>query len=192
MDVTVPEPAIWFFRSDTKSKSKLGGLPNLPPTLSWPRRRYSVALIASGLVNTGKCTDNVEARKLAETLEEKCNKDISGALLPPLHFIGQIDLSELPELPLEPGGPTLPKSGGLFFFANIQLDAVDSEYFPDHWMEIEYDLSCDTRVLYTDAFGPKREAPVGLPAIADPNEPFSMIEDPRATRPGARAKLQFH
>jgi uncharacterized protein YwqG len=39
----------------------------------------------------------------------------------PLHFLAQIDLSRLPSTPLNgaPNAPTLPKSGVLFFFADM-------------------------------------------------------------------------
>ncbi len=63
--------------------------------------------------------------------------------LPPLHFLGQIDLSELPALPLEPGGPTLPNTGYLFFFANLSLDTPDDGLC---WLETEEDAGAETRV----------------------------------------------
>src|ERR1051326_6856752 len=39
----------------------------------------------------------------------------------PLHFLAQIDLSRLPRTPLDgsPNGPALPRSGMLFFFADM-------------------------------------------------------------------------
>lgn len=86
--------------------------------------------------------------------------------LPPLHFLGQIDLSELPALPLEPGGPTLPTTGYLFFFANLSLDTPDDGLFDGSWMETEEDAGAETRVIYAREAGHERQPPKGLPPLA--------------------------
>jgi uncharacterized protein YwqG len=113
-------PAIWFRRQlGIKSLSKLGGLPNLPPSVEWPRQ---------GQTGT------------------------------PLHFLAQVDLSQLPTTPLENTrrGPALPKSGLLFFFA----DMIEEMLWGDNGGPF-----ATTRVIFTDRGGAEREPPGDIPDI---------------------------
>lgn len=104
------EPGIWLRRTPSMNTlNRLGGLPDLPSDLEWPRN-------GEGL---------------------------------PLHFLAQLNLSELPSTPLKPGGPALPSTGMLYFFAFLDEELIWS------------DDPRSTRVLYsaTPAF-----APCALPA----------------------------
>jgi uncharacterized protein YwqG len=71
----------------------------------------------------------------------------------PLHFMAQIDCSELPRT-----GTALPSSGVLFFFSNND-DAADWMTHPaDHYRRVLYvpDVAADT---------PERQPPTGLPRM---------------------------
>jgi uncharacterized protein YwqG len=87
--------------------------------------------------------------------------------LSPLHFLGQIDLSELPALPLMTGGPTLPKTGYLFFFSTLRPNEAKDDIFGGrYWMEFPGgDTGSETRVIYARVAGPEREPPKGLPPL---------------------------
>jgi uncharacterized protein YwqG/Lon protease-like protein len=76
----------------------------------------------------------------------------------PLHFLAQVDLSHLPATPLEdvPGAPRLPKSGLLFFFADMEEEMV--------WDDNGGPLA-NTRVIFASHAGPERSPPDGLPSI---------------------------
>lgn len=73
----------------------------------------------------------------------------------PLHFLAQVDLSELPSTPLSPGGPQLPNQGMLFFFADLDEEML--------W-DADDPTDC-TRVLYSRAAGGPSEVPANLPHI---------------------------
>src|SRR5262245_6286164 len=101
-----------------RGRSKLGGLPNLPPGIEWPHGREHFGFKRGSI---------------------------------PLHFMAQIDCSELPHV-----DTALPRSGMLFFFANID-DAAD-------WMEHPADDY--RRVIYgpqVAADQPVRPPPPGIP-----------------------------
>jgi uncharacterized protein YwqG len=76
----------------------------------------------------------------------------------PLHFLAQIDLSQLPPTPL--GGSslplTLPKGGLLFFFA----DMVEEMLWGDNGGPF-----ATTRVVFTNQSGPERSPPDDTPEI---------------------------
>jgi Domain of unknown function (DUF1963) len=76
----------------------------------------------------------------------------------PLHFLAQIDLSQLPSTPLDraPNAPTFPKSGVLFFFA----DMVEEMLWNDNGGPF-----VPTRVIFASQAGPKRTPPDGMPEI---------------------------
>lgn len=156
------EPAIWFSRTTDNSWSKLGGLPNLPRSISWPRRKMTNKRIIEVLLEVPKISKKLLF--LASVITPILNL-ASYRVRPSMHFIGQIDLSELPETPLEENGPSLPKKGFLFFFANVQMDSVDDFLFSDHWMEWEEDHGIDTRVIYSRFSGAERKPPKDLPAL---------------------------
>src|SRR5262249_2853470 len=67
----------------------------------------------------------------------------------PLHFLAQIDLSQLPPTPLEgaPSVQTLPKSGQLFFFADMVEEML--------WGENGGPFAT-TRVIHADSIGTER------------------------------------
>jgi uncharacterized protein YwqG len=101
-------------------RSKLGGLPNLPPDIEWPCGHEHFGLKRGRI---------------------------------PLHFMAQIDCSELPR-----GQTGLPASGLLYVFANID-DAAD-------WME--HDPDDYRRVIYAPRVAPDqpvRQPPPDLPQI---------------------------
>jgi len=81
----------------------------------------------------------------------------------PLHFLAQIDLSQLPSTPLDgaPKGPRLPKTGYLFFFADMVEEML--------WGENGGPLAT-TRVIYTRRTGPERSPPDDTPDIGHPSE----------------------
>lgn len=74
----------------------------------------------------------------------------------PLHFLAQIDLSRLPSTPLDAAGPTLPKRGMLFFFA----DMVEEMLWGDNGGPF-----ATPRVIFADQGGPERSAPDDIPEI---------------------------
>jgi uncharacterized protein YwqG len=76
----------------------------------------------------------------------------------PLHFLAQIDLSRLPSTPLDGAlnAPTLPKSGVLFFFA----DMVEEMLWNDNGGPF-----ATTRVIFANQAGPERTPPDGMPEI---------------------------
>lgn len=114
------EPAIWLRRiAKPVSSSKLGGLPNLPEGVEWPRQ---------GVCGT------------------------------PLHFLAQIDLAHLPQTPLAPKLPALPRQGVLFFFADMEEEML--------WGFDERGTHHDaTRVIYAATSGALRQPPANLPLI---------------------------
>jgi hypothetical protein len=117
----VCRPAIWLQRCDhTDSHSKLGGLPELPPTIPWPRQ---------GKVKT------------------------------PLHFLAQIDLASLPAMPLNPGGPTLPSRGLLYFFGDVEEEMLWEDEFE---RGTPYDC---TRVIFSESGGTRATPPEDIPQI---------------------------
>jgi hypothetical protein len=156
------EPAIWLYRTTKQRRSKLGGLPNLPPWISWPRRKLTPEGVAAEFIGLGW---SERASHLMAKVITPLGNVIYRKSRPPLHFVGQIDLSELPPLPLESGGPTLPTKGYLFFFANLSEDVPEDSLFSDNWTEHEEDDGSETRVIYARAAGPEREAPEGLPPL---------------------------
>jgi uncharacterized protein YwqG len=76
----------------------------------------------------------------------------------PLHFLAQVDLSRLPSTPLSgaPGAPTLPKSGLLFFFA----DMVEEMLWNDNGGPF-----VTTRVIFADQGGSECSPPDDIPEI---------------------------
>jgi hypothetical protein len=76
----------------------------------------------------------------------------------PLHFLAQIDLSRLPSTPLDgsSNGPALPRSGVLFFFA----DMVEEMLWGDDGGPF-----ATTRVVFADQAGPERTPPDDIPEI---------------------------
>jgi hypothetical protein len=76
----------------------------------------------------------------------------------PLHFLAQIDLSHLPSMPLEntPHGPAFPKSGLLFFFADMVEEML--------WGE-DGGPFATTRVIFADRGGAEREPPNDMPEV---------------------------
>ena len=124
-DLDEPTLAIWFRRHPGHaSSSRLGGLPNLPSDIDWPRQRQSGA---------------------------------------PLHFLGQVDLSHLPTTPLGDvrNAPILPKTGFLFFFA----DMVEEMLWNDNGGAL-----ANTRVIFAHHAGPERSPPEDTPDIGHPFE----------------------
>jgi uncharacterized protein YwqG/Lon protease-like protein len=79
----------------------------------------------------------------------------------PLHFLAQIDLSHLPATPLESvqGAPCLPRSGLLFFFA----DMVEEMLWGDNGGAL-----ANTRVIFASHPGPERSPPEDIPSIGHP------------------------
>jgi hypothetical protein len=76
----------------------------------------------------------------------------------PLHFLAQVDLSRLPSTPLNgaSNAPTLPKSGLLFFFA----DMVEEMLWNDNGGPF-----ATTRVIFADQTGSERAPPHDLPEV---------------------------
>jgi len=76
----------------------------------------------------------------------------------PLHFLAQVDLSRLPSTPLRgvSDAPALPKSGLLFFFA----DMVEEMLWEDNGGPL-----ATTRVIFADHAGPERKPPDNIPEI---------------------------
>jgi hypothetical protein len=76
----------------------------------------------------------------------------------PLHFLTQIDLSQLPRTPLEsaPHAPVFPRSGILFFFADMVEEML--------WDENGGPFAT-TRVIFGDGAGIEREPPSDMPEI---------------------------
>jgi hypothetical protein len=75
----------------------------------------------------------------------------------PLHFLAQIDLSRLPSMPPDvAGSPPLPKSGLLFFFA----DMVEEMLWNDNGGPF-----ATTRVVFANQAGPERSPPDDMPEI---------------------------
>jgi len=76
----------------------------------------------------------------------------------PLHFLAQIDLSQLPHTPLEggPQGEALPRSGILFFFADMVEEML--------WGENGGPFAT-TRVIFANDVGIEREPPSDMPEI---------------------------
>ena len=78
----------------------------------------------------------------------------------PLHFLGQLDLREMPITPLSTTGRyahALPKSGTLFFFCDIDEEMC--------WGDSEETSKSASRVLFAETQGRLRPAPVGLPKV---------------------------
>jgi len=78
----------------------------------------------------------------------------------PLHFLLQVDLAELPPTPM-PGCPfqaTLPRSGMLYFFADIDEEMT----FDDDIVRAD-GLPDPARVVFAPSPGPERAAPADLP-----------------------------
>ena len=83
---------------------------------------------------------------------------VHGVSNTPLHFLGQVNLSELPETPLGPGEPCLPRSGMLFFFADIEGEML--------WdLEGRGTFRDATRVLFSEGVGAPVPAPNDTPHI---------------------------
>jgi hypothetical protein len=76
----------------------------------------------------------------------------------PLHFLAQIDLSQLPRTPLEsaPQAPVFPAYGILFFFADMVEEML--------WAENGGPFAT-TRVIFADGAGNEREPPGDMPEI---------------------------
>jgi Domain of unknown function (DUF1963) len=76
----------------------------------------------------------------------------------PLHFLAQVDLSHLPPTPLEanPNGPALPRSGVLFFFADMVEEML--------WGENGGPFAT-TRVIFGNRAGPERSPPDDTPDV---------------------------
>ena len=76
----------------------------------------------------------------------------------PLHFLAQIDLSHLPSTPLKDvrGAPRLPKSGLLFFFADMVEEML--------WDRNGGALA-NTRVIFANHSGAERSQPEDMPSI---------------------------
>jgi uncharacterized protein YwqG len=72
----------------------------------------------------------------------------------PLHFLGQLDLSDLPPMPLLFDRPDLPKSGVLMFFASMEEEMLWDE---DPWSK--------TRVLYSETIAADRATPDDIPSF---------------------------
>jgi hypothetical protein len=76
----------------------------------------------------------------------------------PLHFLAQIDLSRLPPTPLDgaSNAPMLPKTGLLFFFADMVEEML--------WNENGGPFAT-TRVILANQAGPERSPPDDMPEI---------------------------
>jgi uncharacterized protein YwqG len=74
----------------------------------------------------------------------------------PLHFLAQIDLSRLPPISGVPSASGLPKSGMLFFFADIEEEML--------WNENGGPFAT-TRVVLANHPGPERSPPDDIPGI---------------------------
>lgn len=76
----------------------------------------------------------------------------------PLHFLAQIDLSELPATPLDASidDARLPSSGMLFFFADIEEEMLWEDYGGPE---------AATRVIYARKPGPERDPPADMPEV---------------------------
>lgn len=76
----------------------------------------------------------------------------------PLHFLAQIDLSQLPPTPLGsvPAAPVLPRAGLLFFFADMVEEML--------WGENGGPFAT-TRVVFADRSGAERAPPDDIPDI---------------------------
>jgi len=79
----------------------------------------------------------------------------------PLHFLAQIDFSQLPLTPLEdvPSAAVLPRRGFLFFFADMVEEML--------WANNDGAFAT-TRVIFTDAGGAERTPPEDTPDIGHP------------------------
>lgn len=119
-------------------RSKVGGDPDLPPGVEWPRTVIGDRFMKAGV---------------------------------PLHFMAQIDLSELPWRPSE-----CPERGTLLFFARIDEEMLWGEDMSGHPHN-------DTRVLYDPSSnGTRTPPPDDLVAINDSynlfDEAFSLPNQP--------------
>ena len=107
----------------------------------------------------------------------------------PLHFLAQIDLAALPKSPLVPGGPKLPATGILDFFADMFETMLWGD---DEVGEID-DFRYSTRVIYAAAPG---AAPGVAPAELPPQVGHAWGEDGGGLSRGLRifpeAPLQAH
>jgi hypothetical protein len=76
----------------------------------------------------------------------------------PLHFLAQVDLSQLPPTPLKGGAKAarLPRAGVLFFFADMVEEML--------WNENGGPLAT-TRTIFAHRVGPQRPAPEDIPDI---------------------------
>jgi uncharacterized protein YwqG len=76
----------------------------------------------------------------------------------PLHFLAQVDLSRLPSTPLNgaPNAPTLPRSGLLFFFADMVEEML--------WNDNDGPFAT-TRVIFADQASSERSSPDDIPQI---------------------------
>lgn len=88
----------------------------------------------------------------------------------PLHFLAQIDLAALPRSPLEPGGPKLPATGILYFFADMYETMLWGD---DEVGEVD-NFKYSTRVIYSAAPG---AAPGVEPAELPPQVGHAFGED---------------
>ncbi len=159
-----PYASIWLYRTTQHRNSKLGGLPNLPWWITWPRRKVTADQLDEEITRLG-CPKRV-ARVLSKILLPILSV-IYRARRSPLHFLGQIDLSELPALPLMTNGPDLPKTGYLFFFCTLRPNEAEDDIFGNHyWMEYPGgDTGAETRVIFARSAGPERQPPKGLPPL---------------------------
>lgn len=159
-----PFASIWLYRTREQRRSRLGGLPNLPWWISWPRRKVTADQLADEIAGLG--CPKWAARPLGKILIPVLNA-VRRKRRSPLHFLGQIDLSEFPALPLMAGGPTLPNAGFLFFFSTLRPNDAEGDIFGGrYWMEFPGgDTGAETRVLYARAPGPERAPPKGLPPL---------------------------
>jgi hypothetical protein len=159
-----PYASIWLYRTTEQRRSKLGGLPNLPWWLAWPRRKVTANQLAGELARLScpRWASGLLANIFIPVLSALFRKRRS-----PLHFLGQIDLSELPALPLMTGGPSLPKTGYLFFFSTLRPNEAKDDIFGGrYWMEFPGgDTGAETRVIYARVAGPERAPPKGLPPL---------------------------
>jgi hypothetical protein len=76
----------------------------------------------------------------------------------PLHFLAQVDLSQLPPTPLDGSAttPRLPRTGVLFFFADMVEEML--------WNQNGGPFAT-TRVIFANRVGPQRPAPEDIPEI---------------------------
>lgn len=108
-----PEPA-------SLGSCRLGGLPDLPPNLDWPRwnsSEYDEKALADAKEND-RAISTQYTRERLDTLRKR---GIRSSL--PLAFMAQLNLSEVPKL----GRLPLPKDGMLYFFYELseQLSGYD-------------------------------------------------------------------